>query len=337
MAKIKKTDFDSSIDELRKFVATSEKEREFDPVSTGSLSLDISTGIGGIPRYRWSNIWGQKSSGKTTLALTIAKGVIVDGGEVLYIDIESALDFAYIRSIVGEITDENFILFQPETSEQAFHIAEKGIESGKFDLIIFDSIGALAPSKEKEDDFEDANIALVSRQLGKFLRRNASELKRSDKTAFLFINQIRADIGNRFVDVKQPGGYQLEHFLSLEIRLYSARKIKKGDDIIGTSTKFTITKNKCAIPYRSSELYITFGIGVDTYKDTVLFAELLGVLKKRGSFYYFGDENIGQGVDNTIQFLKEDKETLDSVRKMCYNMVIGVDTDLSTENKIVLE
>ena len=337
MAKSTKKDFNTLIEGYKEFVAKEEEERSFDPISTGSLSLDISTGIGGIPRYRWSNIWGPKSSGKTTLALTTAKEVILSGGCVLYIDIEAGLDYNYIRSIVGDITEDNFILFQPETSIQAFQIAEKGIESDKFDLIIFDSIGALAPAKEKEKEFGDAHIALVAREVGQFLRRNSSELKWSERTAFLFINQIRADIGNYFVDVKQPGGYQLEHFLSLEIRLYSARKIKKGDDIIGTSTKFTISKNKCGIPFRSSELYITFGVGVDTYKDTVLFAELLGVLKKRGSFYYFGEENIGQGVDNAIEFLKEDSETLDSVRKMCYNMIMGVDTDLSTETKIVLE
>jgi recombination protein RecA len=327
LAKKTKQSLDNLISDWKEFVAKAEDERELNPISTGSLSMDVSTGIGGIPRYRWSNIWGPKSAGKTTLALTIAKGVIENGGKVLYIDIESGLDFGYIATIVGELND-SFILIQPETSEQAFKIAESAIESNELDLIIFDSIGALAPKKEKEDNFEDANVALVSRELGKFLRRNSSRLRWSEKTAFLFTNQVRDNIGSYISGYVQPGGHQLEHFVSLEIRLYSAKKIKKNDAIIGTATKFTISKNKCAIPYRSSELYITFGKGVDVLKDVVMFSELLGILKKRGSFYYLDDTNIGQGVDNAIGYLEENPETLDKIRKMCYNIVIG-DTSVS--------
>lgn len=323
MAK-KKTDkdFESLIEQYKEFITTAESEREFNPIPTGSLSLDISTGIGGIPRYRWTNIWGPKSSGKTTLAVTIAKTVVTNGGRVLYIDIEAGLDFDYINFITGGV-DDNFILIQPETSEQAFEIAEAGIEDGSFDLIVFDSVGALAPKKEKEDEFQDMNVALVSRQLGKFLRRNSSALRHSEKTAFLFINQVRADIGSYFSGLVQPGGHQLEHFISMEIRLSPPRKTKKGDNVVGTVTKFSISKNKCAVPHRSAELFITFGIGIDEVRDVVSFAELIGVLKKNGSFYYFEDTQIGQGIDNAVGYLTEHKETLDKVKKMCYNMVIG--------------
>lgn len=332
MAKSKKKDFYSLIDEYKEFVARIDEERDFNPISTGCLSIDISTGIGGFPRYRWSNIWGTKSSGKTTLALNTAKQVLkLDDGKVLYVDVEGGLDFDYVIFNIGiellKFDEEgnclNFILIQPDTAEQSFEIAEAGIESDDFDLIIFDSVGALAPLLEKENKFKDYTIGLNSRLLGKFLRRNSNALKHSKKTAFVFINQIRADIKSYFNDVTQPGGYQLEHVISMEIRLFSARKLKVKDEIIGTSTKFVISKNKCAIPFRSFDLYITFGTGIDELKDVVLFSEFLGILKKRGSYYYLGDENVGQGLTNTMLFLESHQETLDTIKELCYNAVIS--------------
>jgi recombination protein RecA len=325
MAKKKKVTFESLLDEYKKYVVNKEDERPLVPMPTGSLAIDISTGIGGIPKYRWSVIWGPESSGKTTLALNTAKHVIRNDGKVLYIDMEAGLDFHYIDLIVGEDLSANLTLVQPETAEQAFEIAEAGIESNEFELIIFDSIGALAPRKEKEDKFDDANIALVARGLGKFLRRNSSILKRSD-SAFLFLNQIRADIGTFYSDVNQPGGHQLLHFSSLMIRLFTGRKVKESGDtgeVIGTATKFVVGKNKVGIPFRSYEFYITFGKGVDEGKDAVEFAKLLGVVKMRGPHYYFGEENLGTGRNNAVRYVEENPETLDSIKKMCYNMVIG--------------
>jgi recombination protein RecA len=336
MAKKKNDGFEDLLDEYKKYVVDASKERPLEAVSTGSLSIDVSTGIGGIPKYRWSVIWGPESSGKTTLALNIAKNVIKGGGKVLYIEPENCLDYPYINLIVGEDLSKNLILVQPETSEQAFEIAEAGIKSNDFALIVFDSIGSLAPEKEKEDGFRDANIALVARQLGKFLRRNSSTLKRSD-SAFLFVNQIRSDIGTFYSDVNQPGGHQLLHFTSLMIRLYTGRKIKEGDKVIGTVTKFVINKNKVGIPYRSHEFYITFGKGIDEEKDAVKFAELLGVLKKRGPFYYLADENIGQGLNNAIAFLETHEETLDTIKEMCYNYIIGDAIIVSKEELIDIE
>jgi len=323
MAKKAKT-FEDCLDTYKEFIVNRGEERPFDPISTGYTSIDVSTGIGGLPRYRWSNIWGQKSSGKTTLALFIAKQVIDSGGSVLYIDVETGLDFLRIKEVVGEFEDGKFILIMPETSEQAFEIAEAGIESNGFDLIIFDSIGALAPSKEKEDEFTDANVALVSRQLGKFLRRNSNALKFSDKTAFLFINQIRANIGVRYGDtITQPGGFQIEHFLSLEIRLYSPKKVKKGTEISGTTTKFVISKNKCAIPFRTFELLIDFERGVDYCRDAIEFGLMLGVVDRKGSTYAFEDTSLGRGMDNSVEFLMENKEVLDKIKETCYNVVIN--------------
>ena len=327
MARKKKDkSFDDLLNEYKRFIATKDDVRPFDPISTGTISIDVSTGIGGIPRYRWSNIWGPKSSGKTTLALNICKSALNNkDGKVLYIDIEAGLDWSRIENIVGVDLlydadgEARFILIQPATSEQSFEIAEVGIESNEFDVIVFDSIGALAPSLEKDNKFTESTVGLNSRLLGKFLRRNSETLIHSDKTAFLFINQLRADIGNRYNEHVQPGGYQLEHALSMEIRLYSARRIKVGDSLVGSQTKFTISKNKCAIPWKTAELYITFGKGVDREKDAMEFAKLIGVIQLRGSYYYFEGESIEAGMVKSIERLENDKELLDRIEKMCYN------------------
>jgi recombination protein RecA len=327
MAKKQKT-FEDYLETYQDFIVNREEEKSFDPIETNYISFDVSTGIGGIPRYRWSNIWGPKSSGKTTFALFIVRQIIKSGGKAMYIDIEAGLDFRRIKNIIGDFEDDQFILIVPETSEQAFEIAESGIESNEFDLIIFDSVGALAPSKEKEDDFKDANVALVSRQLGKFLRRNSNALKFSKKTAFLFINQIRANIGVYYGDtITQPGGYQLEHFVSLEIRLFSPKKVKKGSDIIGTSTKFIISKNKCSIPFRTFELLIDLERGVDNHKDAIAFGLMIGAVERRGPAYFFGEIALGKGMDKAVKFLIDNEDVLDNIREMCYNLVMNKDID----------
>lgn len=334
--KKKKVTFEKLLDEYQKYIVDSEKERPIVPLSTGSISIDISTGIGGIPKYRWTVIWGPESAGKTTLALNTAKKAVKNEGKVLYIDVEAGLDYPYINKIVGEDLSKGLILIQPETAEQAFEISEAGIESNEFELIIFDSIGALAPLKEKEDKFADANVALVARQLGKFLRRNSSILKRSDST-FLFTNQVRSEIGSYFSGLNQPGGHQLKHFTSLMIRLYKAQQIKKDSDVIGTVTKFVINKNKVGIPYRSHEFYITFGKGIDEVKDVIKFAELIGVVQTRGSHYYFGDDRLGIGLNNSIEFLEENENTLDTLKEMCYNAVIGENATPKSDELIEIE
>lgn len=299
------------------FDEAKEKER-IKAISTGALSLDISTGVGGIPLRRFTQIDGVESSGKTTLALSIAKNAIKEH-EILYIDAEQTLDFDYARRIIGEFDSSKFTMIQPETAEQALEIAENGVHSKQFGLIVLDSVGALIPQKVLDDDLTDANVALVARIMTKFLGRTAFTV-RSNDVAFLFINQVRAKIGSYVASFEVPGGYALKHILSLRISLNKAEDIKMDKEVVGINTRFTVRKNKLASPFKSFILPIMFGKGIDTLRDTVMFAEFLGILDRRGPYYFFDGETLGQGLVNSMSYLEEHKETLDKIVEKCYNI-----------------
>lgn len=299
------------------FDETKEKER-IKAISTSALSLDVSTGVGGIPLRRFTQIDGVESSGKTTLALSICQNAIKEH-DVLYIDAEQTLDFDYARRIIGDFDTNKFTLIQPETAEQALEIAENGVKSKEFGLIILDSVGALIPQKVLDDDLTDSNVALVARIMTKFLGRTAFTV-RSNDVAFLFINQVRAKIGGYVASFEVPGGYALKHILSLRISLNRAEDIKMDKDIIGINTRFTIRKNKLASPFKSFILPIMFGKGIDSLRDTVMFAEFLGVLDRRGPYYFFDGETLGSGLMNTMNYFAEHKEILDKVVQRCYTI-----------------
>ena len=225
-------------------------------------------------------------------------------------------------ALVGEISASNLTIVQPETAEQAFKISEAGIRSGEFGLIIFDSVGALAPEKVKAGEFADSHVALVARLMGQFIARNAAVL-RQNNVAFLFINQVRAKIGRfAFGGFERPGGYALKHETSVEIYLTKAENIKIGDEIQGVLTKFVVKKNKLAPPFRTNYIPLTFGKGIDQGRDVISFAELLGVITKKGSFYSFEGETIGQGMTKASKALEDNPELLDKIREMCYNIVL---------------
>lgn len=299
-------------------------------ISTGSLSLDISLGIGGIPVGMYTEISGPESSGKTTTALTIVREAIKAGKKVMYIDVERALDYGYTRQIIGddvhiitdleEIDDDvELVVTSPELAEEALGIAEAAIDSGIFGLVILDSIGALAPKKEKEDNLEDSNVALTPRLLTKWLRRNSYSVK-NNRVAFVFLNQVRAKIGSYMGGYETPGGYALKHYIGARIEFRKGKKIESTNrEKIGVLTKFTITKNKKAPPYRSGILPIMYGTGIDYYRDVLEFTKRVGVVRMAGAYYRFEGETLGQGMDNSIKTLKENKETLDKIVKMCYN------------------
>ena len=321
MAKSKEDFFELMEDEYADFLVKYDGEA-VDVIPTGSLALDISLGIGGIPKARFSTIWGPESSGKTSIALSIAKQVFLMGEKTLFIDVENCLDYSYATALVGEISTSNLTIVQPETAEQAFKIAEAGIRSGEFGLIIFDSVGALAPEKVKEGEFADSHVALVARLMGQFIARNAAVL-RQNNVAFLFINQVRAKIGRfAFGGFERPGGYALKHETSVEIYLTKAENIKIDNEIQGVLTKFVVKKNKLAPPFRTNYIPLTFGKGIDHTRDIVSFAELLGVITKKGSFYSFEGETIGQGMTKDCLTLENNTEILDKIREMCYNVVL---------------
>ena len=295
------------------------------------MSLDVSIGVGGIPRGRFTELYGPESSGKTTLALSIAKDALSKGSTVLYIDAENGLDFSYIESIIGEFDKDKFILVVPESAEQAFQISEDAISSkdaegnAVFNLVVLDSLGAVSPEKEQTDSLTDANVALLPRVLTRFLRRNAFSLKEGN-IAFLFLNQVRDKIGSYIAGYETPGGHALKHFAAVRIALTKGQAITQTSDKskkVGINAKFLIKKNKLSAPFRGHYIPIMFGKGIDYHRDVLEFAKFLGVVKQNGSYFRFGEESLGQGAVKASRYLKENKEILDKIVEMCYNIIDG--------------
>lgn len=323
MAKKTSRDFNSVIGEdfQNLFVSVEEEVTdEVKAISTGSLSLDVSTGIGGIPLGRFTELYGPEGSGKTTLALEICNNAINLGHRVSYLDPENTLDISYAKRIINNLNNETFTLIQPETMEETLMIAELAIKEGDFNLIVLDSIGSLAPKKVKEDDLTDANVALLSRLLTTFLQRNAYGVRKSN-LAFLGINQVRDKIGAYMSTYETPGGHSWKHITSLRIQLSKGIDIEQGDEKIGINTRFVVKKNKLAPPNRAFTIPIIYGKGVDRLRDVISFSSMLGILEKGGPYYKFDGETLASGVNKTIEYLEEHPETLDKLIKACYNSV----------------
>lgn len=323
---MEKLDIDKFIEQVRDDYddhIVVDSEDELNVIKTGSTSLDISLGVGGLPKGKITELYGPEATGKSTLACCIAKECIIEGEAVLYIDVENMVDLEYTKELLeGHYSAESMVITQPEVGEDAMEIAERGVRSGSFGLIIVDSVAALSSRRERMKDLDDSTVAETARLLSKFLRRNAPYIKRND-VAFLFINQVRDKIGGYVSGYSTPGGWALKHYTSVRINLYSSQAIKSGKEQIGILTPFTIKKNKVAPPYRSHEIPFIFGKGVDTERDTIEFAKLIGVVKTRGAYYYFDDDRLGHGLNNTLENLEESPETLDKIREMCYNVIVN--------------
>jgi len=315
---------DKILDEYGETVIIRKYEGGIPAISTGALSLDVSIGIGGIPKGRFTEIYGPEGSGKTTLLLNIAREAIRAGEKVLYIDTENSLDYAYALEILGDLmSDDNPIIIQPQSAESSFQIALAGVEAG-FTCILFDSVAALSPQKELEKEMADQQIALAPRITSKFLRKVAFEL-REKEVAFIYSNQVRANVGSYFGGWTTPAGYALKHYTSVRIYLSRSKDIEDDGNVIGNFVNFVIKKNKVGIPFRQATTNVIYGKGVDYYRDVISFASLLGVIKSRGSYFGFEEDTIGNkpGISNTALALQEDPELLDKIVKMCYN-VAGV-------------
>ncbi len=324
------TFLDAIVEKFGDNVLSNVRGDNVEAMTTGSLSLDASIGIGGIPKGRFTEIMGAEGSGKTTIALTISKYALERGERVLYIDTENMLSYGSIELMLGvQFPKEQFTLVQPETAEQAFMIAEKGISSNEFSLIVLDTIAALEPQEEKDKEFDEFTMASTSRMLAKFFRRDASEVK-NHNVAFLLLNQVRDNLKNSYAGYDSPGGHALKHWASVRISLSKGIDVKQGEEKIGINTKFVVRKNKLAAPFRSYELPIIFGKGVDYYTDAVSFCETLGVLKKNGAFYKFEGETLGQGRNATAEYLRNNPKTLDKIVKLLYNT-------LTKQSSVVLE
>lgn len=323
MAGKKKLSSDLNVkDFLSDLYTKREKDNETDVIPTGILSLDISTGVGGIPRGKFTEIYGPESAGKTTLALHIASEAIKKDLRVLYVDVEHSVDLNLSYNIIGsKIYDSDYFLHaEPELMEDSLKLCEIAIQNNEYDLIILDSIGSLVPKKVKKDELEDRNVGLLATRLTTFIQRNVYNID-FNNIAFVGINQIRDKIGSFFSGWETPGGHAWKHILSLQIELRATTKIKNDEDVVGVNSKFVIKKNKLAPPYRTYYIPIRFGYGVDVYEDLVDFACTMGIITKAGAFYRFEDEKLGHGKVKTLEFLKNNSEILDRIKEMCYSII----------------
>ena len=277
-------------------------------IPTGSLSLDIALGVGGVPRGRVIEIFGPESGGKTTLALHIVAEAQKENGLAAFIDAEHALDVAYARK-VGVNTDD-LLISQPDTGEQALEIAEVLVRSGALDVLVIDSVAALVPRSELEGDMGDAQMGLQARLMSQALRKLTGSIGKS-KTTVIFINQLRMKIGTFFGNPETTtGGNALKFYSTMRIDIRRISAIKQGQDVVGNRTRVKVVKNKVAPPFREAEFDIIFGEGISIEGDVLDLAADNGIVEKSGAWYSYNGERIGQGRENTKAFLKENPDTL---------------------------
>lgn len=297
--------------------------KKIEAISTGCLSLDTSIGVGGIPRGMITEMFGPEGSGKTTIALNTAKWLAEKGGKTLYIDIEQLLNTELLRTVLGqEAKVENITIVTPDSAEDAFMIAEKGISSQEFGLIVIDSIGAMASKKEKEIEFDKDTMGQLPKLVGRFIKRNIYDI-RTTGVSVLILNQIRDNVGvfTKVKSYKTPGGHQLQHEAAVRIALSRGENLKRGKEIVGILTKFTVKKNKLAPPFRSFTVPIIFGKGIDFLSDFLDFAKLLGVISSAGPYYKFEDITLGKGKAEAREYLLNSQETVDMITEKVYNVV----------------
>jgi len=275
-------------------------------ISTGSISLDIALGLGGIPRGRIIEIYGPESSGKTTLALQIIAESQKQGGIAAYIDVEHALDPVYSGHLGVQVDD--MLISQPDTGEQALEICEALVRSGAVDVIVIDSVAALVPRAEIEGEMGDSQVALQARLMSQALRKLAGAIGKSG-SAVIFINQLREKVGIVFGNPEiTPGGRALKFYASIRMELRKTETIKSGEVAVGTRVKARVVKNKCAPPFRTAEFDIMFDHGISREGDLVDLGVTMGLIKKSGAFFSFGDTRLGQGRENAKNFLSQNKE-----------------------------
>jgi len=277
-----------------------------DVIPTGALSLDLALGIGGIPRGRVTEIFGSEASGKTTLAQHIIAEAQKAGGIAAYIDAEHAFDARYAANCGVNLRD--LLVSQPDTGEQALEITEELVRSGGVDLIVIDSVAALAPRAEIEGEMGDAHVGLQARLMSQALRKLSAAISKS-KTAVVFINQLREKVGIVFGNPEvTPGGRALKFYSSVRIDLRRGDAIKQGAETIGTKVKARVVKNKLAPPFRSAEFDIMFNHGISKEGNLIDLGVTVGLVRKTGAFFTYGDTKLGQGRENAKEYLRQHPE-----------------------------
>jgi len=275
-------------------------------IPTGSLALDWAIGVGGVPRGRVTEIYGPDGAGKTTLAQHIVAEAQKRGGVAAYIDMEHALDPAYAAKCGVDV--ENLLISQPDTGEQALEIAETLIRSGAVDVVVVDSVAALVPRAEIEGEMGDSHPGLQARLMSQALRKLSGAIKQSN-TALVFTNQLREKIGVMFGNPETTtGGRALKFYASVRLDIRRVNAIKEKGEVVGSRTRVRVTKNKVAPPFRVAEFDIMYDEGISKVGDLLDMATELGVIEKKGSYYYRGGESLAQGRENAKQYLRDHPE-----------------------------
>jgi recombination protein RecA len=279
---------------------------EVEPISTGSVSLDIALGVGGLPRGRVAEVFGPEGSGKTTVCLSVIANAQREGGVAAFIDAEHALDPIYARKI-GVNVDE-LLVSQPDTGEQALEIAEMLVRSGAVDVIVIDSVAALVPRAEIEGEMGDSHVGLQARLMSQALRKLTGTIKKT-KTLVIFTNQIRMKIGVMFGNPETTsGGNALKFYASVRLDIRRIGAIQEGEDITGSRVRVKVVKNKVAPPFRKCEFDILYGEGISREGDLIDLGVEQDIIKKSGAWFSYGEERLGQGRENVRLFLKENRD-----------------------------
>ena len=283
-------------------------------IPTGSLSLDVALGVGGIPRGRITEIFGPESSGKTTLCLHIAAEAQKLNGTVAFIDMEHALDPAYAAKLGVDV--ESLLVSQPDMGEQALEIAETLVRSGAVELVIVDSVAALVPRAEIEGDMGDASMGMQARLMSQALRKLSGAINQT-KTAVIFTNQLRQKIGIMFGNPETtPGGLALKFYSSVRLDTRRIQSIKMGAEIVGNRTRVRVVKNKVAPPFRTAEFDIMYNEGISKEGDIIDLATAMEIITKRGAFFSYNDMRLGQGRENAKEFLRQNIELCDEIENI---------------------
>lgn len=280
-------------------------------ISTGSIGLDAALGIGGLPRGRIVEIFGPESSGKTTLSLHVIAEAQKLGGVCAFIDAEHAMDPEYSKRLGVKI--DELLISQPDTGEQALEIVESLVRSGKIDVVVIDSVAALTPKDEIEGDMGAFHVGKQARLMSQALRKLTAIVAKS-KTVVIFINQIRMQIGVMFGNPETtPGGKALKFYTSVRLDIRRIAQIKKGEEIMGGRIRVKVVKNKVAPPFKQTEFDLMYNEGISREGEMIALGEKMGIVKKTGNSYSFGEEKLGRGYDATRQFLKENEKIANAI------------------------
>ncbi len=304
-------------------------------ISTGSITLDVATGIGGVPRGRIIEIYGPESSGKTTLTLHIIAEAQKTGGKAAFIDAEHALDPEYARNLGVDINE--LLVSQPDTGEQALEICEMLVRSGALDVIVIDSVAALVPKAEIQGEMGDSHVGLQARLMSQALRKLAGAINKS-KTAVIFINQLREKVGVMFGNPETTtGGRALKFYSTMRMDVRRIESIKSGDSVLGNRTRVKIVKNKVAPPFKQAEFDIMYGEGISKAGDILDCAVENGIVEKAGSWYSFDGDRIGQGRENVKTYLQSNPDIMDRIEGLILDTLRPVEAVPAEEALVVDE